>query len=457
MNVINEVYDSLRWKKNDEFCAEKLGLELSRYQEIKAQILEVKNLTRDETDEMMKNIISARLLQLSDEHFQTVKKTEDQILQAIQQQNDRVIEFKENLETGTAEIKGIAFSEPKSPEEIIKVLKIDTAKWKLATYWNKEHKDYWLVSAMVSAKKESDVTLDDIESILSNVFNEKTFSPVHSYPQISNDKALFVYISDRHIGAYVSDIALYENSYDSINYEARMKLLLHEIIYQQQVHGRFEDIFVIDLGDKMDGLSGQTTRGGHKLPQNMSNRQAFETAVRVDKEFFDQLISADLANNIHLYQNTNSNHGGDFDYMVNRALEIYINARYPDVKTRILQKFVEHMFYGQHCILLTHGKDDEDMKHGLPLHLNDKTENYFRKYMMYNKIDPEQYTVSIIKGDLHQGTSQDTYGFRYRNVLSLFGGSKWIGTNFGPNKGGCSFEIVEAHTERIMESKIVFK
>lgn len=457
MNVINEVYDSLRWKKNDEFCAEKLGLELSRYQEIKAQILEVKNLTRDETDEMMKNIISARLLQLSDEHFQTVKKTEDQILQAIQQKNDRVIEFKENLETGTAEIKGIAFSEPKSPEEIIKVLKIDTAKWKLATYWNKEHKDYWLVSAMVSAKKESDVTLDDIESILSNVFNEKTFSPVHSYPQISNDKALFVYISDRHIGAYVSDIALYENSYDSINYEARMKLLLHEIIYQQQVHGRFEDIFVIDLGDKMDGLSGQTTRGGHKLPQNMSNRQAFETAVRVDKEFFDQLISADLANNIHLYQNTNSNHGGDFDYMVNRALEIYINARYPDVRTRILQKFVEHMFYGQHCILLTHGKDDEDMKHGLPLHLNDKTENYFRKYMMYNKIDPEQYTVSIIKGDLHQGTSQDTYGFRYRNVLSLFGGSKWIGTNFGPNKGGCSFEIVEAHTERIMESKIVFK
>lgn len=457
MNVINEVYDSLRWKKNDEFCAEKLGLELSRYQEIKAQILEVKNLTRDETDEMMKNIISARLLQLSDEHFQTVKKTEDQILQAIQQQNDRVIEFKENLETGTAEIKGIAFSEPKSPEEIIKVLKIDTAKWKLATYWNKEHKDYWLVSAMVSAKKDSDVTLDDIESILSKVFNEKTFSPVHSYPQISNDKALFVYISDRHIGAYVSDIALYENSYDSINYEARMKLLLHEIIYQQQVHGRFEDIFVIDLGDKMDGLSGQTTRGGHKLPQNMSNRQAFETAVRVDKEFFDQLISADLANNIHLYQNTNSNHGGDFDYMVNRALEIYINARYPDVKTRILQKFVEHMFYGQHCILLTHGKDDEDMKHGLPLHLNDKTENYFRKYMMYNKIDPEQYTVSIIKGDLHQGTSQDTYGFRYRNVLSLFGGSKWIGTNFGPNKGGCSFEIVEAYTERIMESKIVFK
>lgn len=457
MNVINDVYDSLRWKKNDEFCAEKLGLTLERYQEIKAQILEVKNLTRDETDEMMKNIISARLLQLSDEHYQTVKKTEDQIIQALQQKNERVIEFKENLEAGTAEIKGIAFSEPKSPEEIIRVLKIDTAKWKLSTYWNKEHKDYWLVSAMVSAKKENEVTLDDIESILDNVFNAKTFEPVANYPQISNDKALFVYLSDRHIGAYVSDIALYSNSYDATNYESRMKLLLHEIIYQHQVHGRFANIYIIDLGDKMDGQNGQTTRGGHKLPQNMTNRQAFETAIRVDKEFFDQLIQADLANGYHLFQNCNSNHGGDFDYMVNRALEIYINARYPMVETRLLQKFVEHFTYGQHCFLLTHGKDDEDMKHGLPLHLNDKTENYFRKYMMYHKIDPDQYNVSIIKGDLHQGTSQDTYGFRYRNVLSLFGGSKWIATNFGPNKGGCSFEIVEAFTDRIMESKIVFK
>jgi hypothetical protein len=458
MNVINEVYDSLRWKKNDEFCADKLGMTLEKYQEVKAQILEVKNLTREETDEMMKNIISARLLQLSDEHYNTVRKTESEILQGLKGSKEKVIEFKEDLENGTALIKGIASAEPRSPEEIIRVLKIDTNKWKLGVYWNKEQPStgLWVVSAQVSLKKPNEVTFDDVEQILANVFAPKKFSPIVSYPQISNQKALFVYISDRHIGAYVSNVAMYENEYSSTNYESRMNLLLHEIIYQQQVFGRFEDIYVIDLGDKMDGLNGQTTRGGHRLPQNMSNRQAFETAVRVDKEFFDKLIQADLANNYHLYQNTNSNHGGDFDYMVNRALEIYINTQYPDVETRILERFVEHMFYGKHCLLLTHGKDDEDMKHGLPLHLNDKTENYFRKYLMYHKIDPEEYRISIVKGDLHQSTSQETYGFRYRNVLSLFGGSKWIGTNFGPNAGGCSFEIIEAQTDRIFESTMSF-
>lgn len=457
MNLINDVYDSLRWKKGDEYCAQKLGLDVQRYTEIKTQILEIKDLVRDETDEMMKTIIASRLLDLTDEHQQMLKKTEDNILQALKQKKEKVIEFEENLEDGTAKIKGIAFSEPKSPEEIIRVLKIDTSKWKLSRFWNKEHKDYWLVSAFVALKDPTELTADDTEEIIRNVFTEKTFTPIVNYPKISNDKALFIYLSDRHIAAYVNEHAMYQNDYSGQEYESRMKLLLHEIIYQSQIYGHFEDIFIIDLGDKMDGQNGQTTRGGHKLPQNMSNKQAFETAVRVDKEFMDQLIQADIANNYHVYQNANSNHGGDFDYMVNRALEIYLNARYPKVETRILSRFIEHMYYGKHCLLLTHGKDDEDMKHGLPLHLNDKTENYLRKYLMYHGIDPHDHVVSVVKGDLHLSTSQEAYGFRYRNVLSLFGGSKWIGTNFGPNRPGCSFEIIERDTDRIIEGKMMFK
>jgi hypothetical protein len=206
----------------------------------------------------------------------------------------------------------------------------------------------------------------------------------------------------------------------------------------------------------MDGLNAQTTRGGHKLPQNMGNRAAFEAAVSNEKDFFDNLLNSDSANTYHVYQNANSNHGGDYDYMVNRALEIYLNAKYPDVDTRIMQKFIEHVEYGNHVILLTHGKDDEDMKHGLPLHLNDKTENYLRKYLMYNNIPINENHISVVKGDLHMAASQHAYGFRYRNVLSLFGGSKWIATNFGPNRPGCSFEIVEKYTDRILESNLLF-
>lgn len=457
MNLINEVYDSLNWKRSDEWCADKLGLGIEKYRVIKQQILEVKNLTRDETDQMMKAIIQAKLTELSGPGTGTIiSKTQEHLCDVIKQRKERVIEFKENIEAGTAEIKGIAFSEPRSPEEIIRVLKIDTNKWKLATYWNKEQKDYWLVSAMVAAKKSTDISIEDAEEIIKNVFVNNAFTPITSYPTITNKKALFVYISDRHVAAYVSDIAIYENKYDMMSYEARLGLVLHEMLYQAQLHGKFEDVFIIDLGDKMDGQHQMTTRGGHKLPQNMTDRQAFEVAVGVEKDWFDKVLTSDIANNYHVYQNANSNHGGDFDYMVNRALEIYLNARYPDVDTRIMQKFIEHLNYGVHTFLLTHGKDTEDMKHGLPLHMNDKTENYLRKYLEYHDINTKLKHVSVVKGDLHMATSQELYGFRYRNVLSLFGGSKWIGTNFGPNEPGCSFEVVDRDTSRIMEGKVPF-
>ena len=418
---INElVAQSITWKKSNAYCADKLGLSLLQYKKLKRQLLLNQKFNPDAPDLAYD------------------------------------IEIEENVKDGTAKITGTTTEQPQSAEEIIRVLKIDLSKWELNRFWNKQKKNGWLVSALVVKKKDGDLSIEDAEHIIARVFQDKNFKPVTLYPTISNQKALFVYLSDRHIAAYVGGVAMYANSYDKTVYKKRLAEVLHEIHYQKSIFGKFEDVFIIDLGDKMDGLDGYTTRGGHKLPQNMNNREAFEVAVEAEKEFIDSVIASDVANNYHVYQNANSNHGGDFDYMVNRALEIYVNTKYPQVSTKIFQRFIEHVQYGDHCFMFTHGKDDADMKHGLPLHLNDKVENYLRKYLMYNKIDPDTCYVSLVKGDLHMSASQGAYGFRYRNVLSLFGGSKWIGTNFGPNRPGCSYEIVEKYTERILEGNIMF-
>ena len=418
---INElVAQSITWKKSNIYCADKLGLSLLQYKKLKRQVLLDQKFNLDAPDLAYD------------------------------------IEIEENVKDGTAKITGTTTEQPQSAEEIIRVLKIDLSKWELNRFWNKQKKNGWLVSALVVKKKDGDLSIEDAEHIIARVFQDKNFKPVTLYPTISNQKALFVYLSDRHIAAYVGGVAMYANPYDKTIYKKRLAEVLHEIHYQKSIFGKFEDVFIIDLGDKMDGLDGYTTRGGHKLPQNMNNREAFEVAVEAEKEFIDSVIASDVANNYHVYQNANSNHGGDFDYMVNRALEIYVNTKYPQVSTKIFQRFIEHMQYGDHCFMFTHGKDDADMKHGLPLHLNDKVENYLRKYLMYNKIDPDTSYVSLVKGDLHMSASQGVYGFRYRNVLSLFGGSKWIGTNFGPNRPGCSYEIVEKYTERILEGNIMF-
>jgi len=156
MTLINQVYGSFKWKKTDEFCAIKLGISLEKYQEIKKQILQTKSLLQDELDTQLINFAGQRMLELIDDEAiksQYITQLEDSLVDAINQNKEKVVEFKENLDDGTAEIKGIAFAEPKSPEEIIRILKIDTDKWKLSSYWNKQHKDYWLVSAMVTQKQ----------------------------------------------------------------------------------------------------------------------------------------------------------------------------------------------------------------------------------------------------------------------------------------------------------------
>lgn len=429
----NQIIRAIKSKRSNKECARKLGVSLNEFMAKKKEFI-------------------------TNQFSETEK---DMYVIALE---EKIIEFSENVSEGTAKIKGISLSEPHSAEDIENILKIDKNKWKLSTYWNKQHKDskgvdYWVISAMITKKQENELSVEDIDALLTKVFNKVKYVPIKTTPsnKLTNNKALFIYTSDKHIAAYVNDKeAIYKNDYGKMSFQARMLNVLYEVYYLVNLFGQFEDIFIIDLGDRMDGMHAQTTRGGHKLPQNMSDKEAFETAITVEKEFYDRMFQSEYSQNYHIISNACSNHGGIFDYMVSRALELYVNATYPFVKTSVQEKFIDHIEYGKHVLIFTHGKDTEDMKHGMPLHMNDKTENYLNKYLMYNDIDPKSKQISVIKGDLHKDTSETTYNFRYRNVLSLFGGSKWIATNFGPSKSGCSFDVVEKETTRIFEHKILF-
>lgn len=71
-------------------------------------------------------------------------------------------------------------------------------------------------------------------------------------------------------------------------------------------------------------MNGETTRGGHKLPQNMSNTEAFDTSVNVHKLFYYSLFLSGFASKYEAYHLTNSNHGGEFGYFATRALQEYL-------------------------------------------------------------------------------------------------------------------------------------
>lgn len=369
---------------------------------------------------------------------------------------DKVSSSNINEDTGTGTIEGTLADQPLSANDIIEKFKIDTTKWRLVQYWNKEKSGGgYFVSANIARIKEGDLTTNTIAETIEKVFGNLSVTPLIIPDVVHNEKALFIYTSDKHIGAYVSDKAIYENNYNAATFNERMQELLNEILYMVDVFGAFEDIYVLDLGDSLDGQNSQTTRGGHSLPQNMSDKEAFETYLSVHRQFFDDLFSSKSAASYHVYSVTEDNHSGDFGYFATRALEIYLNTRYPGVTTKVFEKFMQHFTYGDHTFIITHGKDSEDMKHGFPLVLNDKVENFINKYIKYHKINSPH--VHLIKGDLHQEASQVTADFRYRNVLSMFGSSKWMMNNFSASsKGGTSMEVVEKNTHRIFPHKILY-
>lgn len=249
---------------------------------------------------------------------------------------------------------------------------------------------------------------------------------------------LIVYTSDKHVGACSKD-SQYDNTYNELEFMARMNKIYQEITYVKFEFGHINTLIFIDLGDNLDGYNAQTTRGNHPLPQNMTDEESFDTYVNVHKIFFDSLVENNMASEYKAYFVNDSNHSGSFGYTANRALEIYLNVKFPFIETTQMNKFMEHFILGDDCYILCHGKDKIDRKSGLPLHLNDGTYKLISDYIDYNKL--HNYNVHFIKGDLHQTSFEKNSKFTYRNIPSVYGASKWIMNNFGLNKPGFSMDV----------------
>ena len=267
-----------------------------------------------------------------------------------------------------------------------------------------------------------------------------------------SSKICMVYTSDKHIGASVGSEAMLNNHYDKEEFESRMQKLAVELIDLDNLH-RFDQMIVCDLGDAIDGMDGFTGSRMHKLPQNMGNREVFQTFIDVHLKFFHTLKSHLHCPNLEFRTAGESNHGGDMEWMCFKTLGMMLHEKY-NMNVYIGNKFIEHFTKGDHTFLLCHGKDFKDMKFGLPRYADAKTINYFKSYMEHHGITSK--FIHVVKGDLHMNNSEYTQFFRYKNVMSMFGSSKWVMTNFMSNTKGVSIDILNLGTNSITEHYLFF-
>lgn len=196
------------------------------------------------------------------------------------------------------------------------------------------------------------------------------------------------------------------------------------------------DLIIDNLGDFMDGQQGQTTRGGHSLPQIMSDKEAFEVAISFKMQLIEGLIGD--YKTITLNNIINDNHSFLMAYYVHSAVKKIIEAKYPGrVFYNIHEKFISHYSVGNHTFIITHGKDSKEMRFGWKLHLDGnlikKIDGYCKHFSIYNG-----NRVEVSKGDLHQYTADLTSSndFEYVNYPSFAPPSNWVQTNFGHSKSG---------------------
>lgn len=237
-NLKQKVLESLKWKKHPSISSSRLGITEEKYRKIKKELL------AERKNKKKKSIFFSKAAQ------------NPQVVEAI------------DLEKGEGKISGTFDHEPKSAEEIIELLKIDTDRWKLSQYWNKQMGDHWRVSALVSQIKNPEEKL--FKELLEN-WKPKTYKlpKVNLKNIVSNDPVCGVIsLQDIHFGKEGND-TIDKDFEDTITY----------LIQKAAPVNYIERMYFVVGGDliNMDTFSGTTT-SGTPLDNCMSATEAYMQA-----------------------------------------------------------------------------------------------------------------------------------------------------------------------------------
>lgn len=281
--------------------------------------------------------------------------------------------------------------------------------------------------------------LQDISDFKINISDNVEPVIIPEYSPVG--QSINLYLSDIHLGATVTSGTMYQENTDYGFEEAKRRLT--EVLNSLSNFDCFDTFNLVLLGDNIDcaGFAGRTARLDHYMPENMDAREQANKFIELIMWFIDSIADTDreFLSKLRVFSVPCGNHGGTFEYMCNKALMAYINVKYPNVQTTLWDEFFGVFEQSGHTFVCCHGKDDQYMKRGLPLNLDEKSKVMLYEWLNDNKIYGDN--IHIIKGDLHSNSLNSCKRLDYRNVLSLFGASDYSNYNFSRNSYGVSYDL----------------
>ena len=305
--------------------------------------------------------------------------------------------------------------------------------------------DYWWLkwenaSIFIRNPKEAENLLESVREII----EWHDFKPIkYVIPTEDNKKAIKVTISDAHVWLNPDPDGnwLFTYEYNWELFSRHMDSVYEKIQSYRYFYGQFDLLLLQDLWDPLDWWNGETTRGWHKLDQNMTNEISFKTYVRANISLIENIIRGGIAKKIIVRNVLNDNHSGDFARIAAFTISEVISRLYWDViEFQSINRFMQHYTYGDHCFVITHWKDEKHMMKWLPFCLNDKAINFINQYLDHYNINSKH--IHIEKGDLHRLGYERNVRFDYRNYMSFAPWSAWVAHNFGDTYSGYSIDII---------------
>ena len=266
MSITKAIYTGLARKRSNQEEADRINLSLQDYKFFKKIILaHIKVL---DTSEMPDDSFFINL-----DHNLLTKKPLN-ISSTDQVENSKVIETHQDLDKGTSKITGMSTTEPKTPEEIINLLGIDTTQWKLSQFWNKEQNNKWLISALITKLPK--------EQIIQSSFLEE----LSKYDLPIYDKIDPKYLNDSASEKVCGVISLQDLHFGKPGNENMGELMDKAICYLiSKAYANYDlqkIVFVIGPDTlNMDTFDGTTTKG---TPVENS-----ETATKAYMKAFDAI------------------------------------------------------------------------------------------------------------------------------------------------------------------------
>lgn len=231
-HLLSKLQQMLNWKKGKKFYADKLGI------------------TEQEVDNLLREIRESDVI-----------RNEAEAASYIEELEDAVIRFEEDLIRGTGEIIMNSPEEIRSLEELIEKCKIDTSKWEVTkyvqNYWGNAKQPHWQVKAWLGKKSNEQVFQDSFIEFLDSYspVSQDIMSPkLHSS---KSDAALVINKQDAHYNKH--DVNGDNNMDERF---ARTAYRVETILNQASLSNNLSKVIYIIGSDEFNSeFTGTTTKG----------------------------------------------------------------------------------------------------------------------------------------------------------------------------------------------------